>query len=185
MLLIPTRHFFRFYNVITDKHLDAIGKMLLVTGWIVIYSYVIEFFVSWYSGSPYERWQYYVTRPYGPNAVAFWLNQICNIGVLQALWSKKVRTSPVLLWIISIFVNIGMWTERFVIIVQGLEQEFLPSKWHAYSPTIVDWSIFLGTGGFFMLLFLLFLRFFPFIPVSELKELAHELRRPHAGGEEH
>jgi molybdopterin-containing oxidoreductase family membrane subunit len=178
-LLLPARHFWKLHNVITDAHLDALGKMLLTTGWIVLYSYVIEDFVSWYSGSPFERYQYYVGRPYGPNAAVFWLNQICNVGVLQLLWSRRVRTSPVMLWIVSIFVNIGMWTERFVIIVQSLQREYLPSQWHAYSPTYVDWALFAGTGGFFMLLFLLFLRFFPFIPVAEVKELNHELRERH------
>jgi Ni/Fe-hydrogenase subunit HybB-like protein len=175
-LLVPARHFWKLHNVITEKHLDALGKMLLATGWIVVYSYVIEDFVSWYSGSAAERYQFYVGRPFGPNAAVFWVNQICNVGVLQLLWSRRLRTSPVALWIISLFVNVGMWTERFVIIVQSLQREYLPSKWHGYTPTCVDWSILLGTGGFFMLLFLLFLRFFPFIPVSEVKELNHELK---------
>ncbi len=175
-LLMPARHFWKLHNVITRKHLDALGKMLLVTGWIVLYSYLIEDFVAWYSGSPFERYQYFAGRPFGPNAAVFWINQICNVVVLQALWSKRVRTSAVALWIVSIFVNVGMWTERFVIIVQSLQTEFLPSKWHAYAPTYVDWAIYAGTGGFFMVLFLLFMRFFPFIPVAEVKELAHELK---------
>jgi Ni/Fe-hydrogenase subunit HybB-like protein len=179
-LLVPARHFWKLHNVITPRHLDALGKMLLVTGWIVVYSYIIEDFVAWYSGSPSERYQFFVGRPFGPNAAAFWLNQLCNVVVLQALWSRRVRTSPVLLWIVSIFVNVGMWTERFVIIVQSLQREYLPSQWGGYSPTYVDWAIFAGTGGLFMLLFLLFLRFFPFIPVSEVKELAHEIREREA-----
>ncbi len=176
-LLMPARHFWKLHNVITEKHLDALGKMLLTTGWIVVYSYIIEDFVAWYSGSPFERYQFFMARPFGPNNAVFWINQICNIGVLQLLWSKRLRTSPVALWIIAIFVNIGMWTERFVIVVQGLQQEYLPSKWHWYAPTIVDWGIFAGTGGFFMVLFLLFMRFFPFIPVAEVKELAHEIQK--------
>jgi molybdopterin-containing oxidoreductase family membrane subunit len=178
-LLLPARHFWKLHNVITERHLDALGKMLLATGWVVLYSYIIEDFVAWYSGSPFERYQYFIGRPFGPNAGVFWLNQLCNVLILQALWWKRMRTSPVALWIISIFVNIGMWTERFVIIVESLQREFLPSKWHWYSPTIVDWSIYAGTGGFFMLLFLLFLRFFPFIPVAEVKELNHELQKEH------
>jgi Ni/Fe-hydrogenase subunit HybB-like protein len=175
-LLMPARHFWKLHNVITKQHLDALGKMLLATGWIVLYSYIVEDFVAWYTGSPFERYQYFAGRPLGPNAAVFWLNQLCNVVLLQLLWSKRLRTSPVALWIISIFVNIGMWTERFVIIVQGLQTEYLPSKWHAYAPTYVDWAIYMGTGGFFMLLFLLFMRFFPFIPVAEVKELAHDLR---------
>jgi Ni/Fe-hydrogenase subunit HybB-like protein len=180
-LLMPARRFYRLHNVITSKHLDDLGKMLLATGWIVVYSYIIEDFIAWYSGSPYERYQFFVGRPFGPNAGVFWLNQVCNVGVLQLLWSRRVRTSPVALWIVSIFVNIGMWTERFVIVVQSLQREYLPSQWHAYKPTYVDWSIFAGTGGFFMLLFLLFLRFFPFIPVSEVKDLNHELSKEKEG----
>jgi molybdopterin-containing oxidoreductase family membrane subunit len=178
-LLLPTRHFWKLGNVITERHLDALGKMLLATGWIVLYSYIIEDFLAWYSGSPAERYQYFVGRPFGPNAGVFWVNQFCNVLVLQLLWWKRARTTPVLLWIISIFVNIGMWTERFIIVVQSLQREYLPSKWHAYSPTYVDWAIFMGTGGFFMVLFLLFLRFFPFIPVAEVKELNHELQQEH------
>ncbi len=174
-LLVPARHFWKLHNVVTEKHLDAMGKMLLTTGWIVLGSYLVEDFVAWYSGSPAERYQYFVGRPFGPNAAVFWLNQICNVAILQLLWVRRVRTSPVALWVVSIFVNVGMWTERFVIIVQSLQREYLPSKWHGYSPTYVDWAIFAGTGGFFLLLFLLFLRFFPFIPVSEVKELNHEL----------
>ena len=180
-LLVPARRFHRLHNVITEKHLDALGKMLLATGWIVLYAYIIEDFVAWYSGSPYERYQFFVGRPFGPNAAVFWLNQLCNVVILQALWWKRVRQSPVLLWIVSIFVNIGMWTERFVIVVQSLQREYLPSQWHGYSPTYVDWSLFAGTGGFFLLLFLLFLRFFPFIPVAEVKELNHERARAEEG----
>jgi molybdopterin-containing oxidoreductase family membrane subunit len=179
-LLLPTRHFWKLHNVITEKHLDALGKMLLATGWIVLYSYVIEDFVAWYSGSPFERYQYYVERPFGPSATVFWLNQLCNVVILQLLWSRRMRTRPVILWVISIFVNVGMWTERFVIIVQGLEREYLPSKWRHYAPTWWDIGLFTGTMGLFMLLFLLFLRFFPFIPVSEVKELNHEMK--HAEG---
>ncbi len=178
-LLLPARHFWKLHNVITEEHLDALGKMLLATGWIVLYSYVIEDFVAWYSGSPFERYQFFVGRPFGPNAGVFWVNQLCNVVILQLLWSRRLRTTPVALWVISIFVNVGMWTERFVIVVQSLQREYLPSGWHAYSPTYVDWAIFAGTGGLFMVLFLLFLRFFPFIPVAEVKELNHELGERH------
>jgi molybdopterin-containing oxidoreductase family membrane subunit len=176
-LLMPARHFWKLHNVITEKHLDALGKMLLTTGWIVLYAYIIEDFVAWYSGSPFERWQFFRARPFAPNATVFWLQQLCNVGVIQLLWSRRIRTSPVWLWVIAIFVNIGMWGERFVIIVLGLEQEYLPSKWHAYHPTYVDWGIYAGTFGFFLLLFMLFLRFFPFIPLAEVKELKHELAK--------
>jgi molybdopterin-containing oxidoreductase family membrane subunit len=175
-LILPVRSIFRLHNVITEKHLDALAKMILTTGWIVTYSYIIEFFIAWYSGSPYERDQFFYTRPFGPNRGVFWTQMICNVLVIQALWSPRVRRNPYVLWVIAAAVNLGMWCERFVIIVQGLEADFLPSAFRGYSPTFVDWGIFIGTIGFFLLLFLTFLRLFPFIPVSEVKELAHELR---------
>jgi len=174
-LLVPCRRIFHLENVVTKKHLDSIGKMMLVTGWIVIYSYVIENFIAWYSGSKFEVYQFFVARPWAPNSLVFWAQMFCNIVVTQLLWSKKMRTTPALLWIISIFVNVGMWSERFVIVVMSLERDYLPSAWHAYSPTWVDISMFAGTLGFFLLLFLIFLRLVPFIPVAEVKELRREL----------
>jgi molybdopterin-containing oxidoreductase family membrane subunit len=181
-LLVPTRHMFGLHNVITERHLDNLGKLTLVTAWIVIYSYVIEDFIAWYSALPSESYQFFVARPTAENSGVFWTQQICNILVPQLLWSKRVRTNPVFLFVISIFVNIGMWAERFVIIVMSLERDYLPSAWHGYSPTWVDLSLFGGTMSFFLLLFLLFLRFVPFIPLSELKELRHERseRRAHS-----
>lgn len=175
-LLVPFRKIYGLQNVITSRHLDDLGKMTLVTAWIVIISYIIEDFLAWYSGSPFEIRQFFHTRPYGPNAGVFWTQQVCNVLVPQLLWSKRIRTSPVTLWIISILVNVGMWSERFSLIVQSLEQDFLPSAWRGYSPTWVDWSLLAGTGGFFMLLFLAFMRLLPFIPVAEVKELNHESR---------
>ncbi|AUX33091.1 MULTISPECIES: NrfD/PsrC family molybdoenzyme membrane anchor subunit [Sorangium] len=173
-LLIPVRRIYGLHNVVTARHLDDLAKMTLVTGWIVILSYIIENFLAWYSGSAYEMHQYFHTRLRGPNSGAYWAQHVCNVLVIQLLWSERIRTSPVALWLISLLVNVGMWSERFTLIVMSLEQEFLPSKWHGYSPTWVDWSLFIGSGGFFMLLFLSFLRVFPFVPVAELKELNHE-----------
>lgn len=174
-LLIPARRIWRIENVVTQKHLDNIGKMMLVTGWIVIYSYVIELFAVWYSGSTYERFAYFHGRPHGPNSAVFWTQQVCNVLIVQLLWSKRIRTTPAALWVVSILVNVGMWCERFSIIILSLQVDYLPSKWHAYHPTLVDWGIFTGTLGFFSLLFLIFLRTIPFIPLSEVKELRHEL----------
>jgi Ni/Fe-hydrogenase subunit HybB-like protein len=175
-LLIPCRRIFRLYSVVTEKHLDNLAKMILVTGWIVIYAYIIELFTAWYSGSRYEAYQFFVARTEGPNAAVFWVQMICNVVATQLLWLRSVRRSTALLWIISILVNVGMWAERFVIIVLGLQREFVPSMWRAYRPTWVDIGLFAGTFGLFMFLFMLFLRFLPFIPVAEVKELNHELR---------
>ncbi|WP_437922873.1 NrfD/PsrC family molybdoenzyme membrane anchor subunit [Sorangium sp. So ce291] len=176
-LLIPARRVFHLGNVVTQRHIDNLSKLTLVTAWIVIYSYIIEFFAAWYSGSEYEIYQYFVARPSGPNAAVFWAQMVCNVAVPQLLWSSRVRRNMVLLWIISILVNVGMWSERFVIIVMSLQREFIPSGWHAYRPTWVDISMFAGTISFFLLLFLVFLRLFPFIPVAEVKELNHELSK--------
>ncbi|WP_437322570.1 NrfD/PsrC family molybdoenzyme membrane anchor subunit [Sorangium sp. So ce381] len=179
-LLIPARRIFHLENVVTQRHIDNLSKMALVTGWIVIYSYVIELFVAWYSGEATEIYQFFVARPVGPNAAVFWVQMICNVLVTQLLWFPRVRKNMILLWIISILLNVGMWSERFVIIVMGLQRDFMPSAWHAYHPTYVDISMFIGTICFFLLLILIFLRLFPFIPVTEVKELNHEL-----GKEEH
>ncbi|WP_437617777.1 NrfD/PsrC family molybdoenzyme membrane anchor subunit [Sorangium sp. So ce1151] len=176
-LLIPARRVFHLGNVVTQRHIDNLSHLTLVTAWIVIYSYIIEFFAAWYSGSEYEIYQYFVARPSGPNASVFWAQMVCNVAVPQLLWSSRVRRNMVLLWIISILVNVGMWSERFVIIVMSLQREFIPSGWHAYRPTWVDLSMFAGTISFFLLLFLIFLRLFPFIPVAEVKELNHELSK--------
>jgi molybdopterin-containing oxidoreductase family membrane subunit len=172
-LLIPARIVFKMQNVVTTRHLDNLGKMILVTGWVVIYSYVIEDFLAWYTASTYERYQFLQARPWGENDGVFWAQQLCNIVVPQFLWSKRVRTSPVWLFVISILVNVGMWSERFVIIVMSLQRDFLPSSWHGYSATWVDWSLLLGTFSAFILLFLAFLRLVPFIPVAEVKEMNH------------
>jgi Ni/Fe-hydrogenase subunit HybB-like protein len=174
-LLLPARAVFRMQDVITPRHLESCAKLMLVTGLLVGYGYIIEFFMAWYSGDPAERYQYFVARPFGPNHAVFWTMIACNLGVTQLLWSKRIRRSVIALFVISLLVNVGMWSERFVIVVQSLQREFLPSKWHAYGPTWVDLGIFTGTIGFFLLLFLTFLRLLPFIAASEMKELRREL----------
>ncbi|WP_437565175.1 NrfD/PsrC family molybdoenzyme membrane anchor subunit [Sorangium sp. So ce542] len=179
-LLIPARRIFHLGNVVTQRHIDNLSKLTLVTALIVTYAYIIEFFAAWYSGSDFEIYQFFVARPTGPGAAVFWAQMVCNVLVPQLLWSSRVRRNMALLWIISILVNVGMWAERFVIIVMSLQREFIPSGWDAYRPTWVDVSMFVGTISFFMLLFLIFLRLFPFIPVAEVKELNREL-----GKEEH
>ncbi|EYF06914.1 NrfD/PsrC family molybdoenzyme membrane anchor subunit [Chondromyces apiculatus] len=178
-LLLPVRRMFGLENVVTQRHIGALAKMILVTAWIVIGSYIIEFFAAWYSGSEVESYQFFVARPTAPGAGVFWVQMVCNALVPQLLWSRRVRESGVALWIISVLVNVGMWAERYVIIVLSLQREFLPAQWGDFSPSWVDIGLFTGTLGFFSLLFLIFLRLFPFIPVSEVKELNHELRKGH------
>lgn len=174
-LVLPLRHVFRLENVITERHLDSIGKMVLAMGWMLIYSYVIELFIAWYGGNLFERYTFLVQRPTGPYAWVFWLMIACNVLTPQFLWSRRIRTSALALFGASLLIQAGMWAERFIIIVTSLNRDFLPSSWHFYAPTWVDWSLLLGSIGFFFLLFLLFLRFVPFIPISEVKRLRHDL----------
>jgi Ni/Fe-hydrogenase subunit HybB-like protein len=179
-LMIPARRIFGFHNVITARHIDAIGKLILVTGWIVTYSYACEFFLAWWSGEWAEMYTMLRGLPFGPGAVIFWTMIACNVLVPQAFWSKRVRTNLRAAWVLSLLINVGMWSERFSIIVMSLQRDYLPSSWHAYRPTLVDLGILLGTLGFFLFLFTLFLRFVPFVPVTEVKELAAELREEEA-----
>jgi Ni/Fe-hydrogenase subunit HybB-like protein len=179
-LVIPARAVFRLHNVITLRHLENAAKMLLVTGLIVSYGYIIEFFIAWYSGSEYEIYQFFVARLSGPNATVFWIMLICNVLIPQLFWSRRMRTNLAVLFIASLLINVGMWCERFVIIVMSLQREFLPSSWAVFKPTWVDISIFIGTLGFFSFLFLLFLRLIPIVSVAEVKELGHELAREEA-----
>ncbi len=182
-LMVPARRLYRLEHVITPRHLDAMGKMMLVTGWIVTYSYAIEIWTAWFSGEPYEMYTYLKMRPAGPYAFVFWTVIVCNCITPQFLWSRRIRRSPVALWIAALFIQIGMWAERLMLIVTSLAQDFLPSSWGLYWPTFVDWSLLIGTIFFFLFLFLLFLRFVPFIPIAEIKELKHDLEEEeHAHG---
>jgi molybdopterin-containing oxidoreductase family membrane subunit len=176
-LMIPARAIFKLHDVITKNHLDNMAKMLLVTGWVVTYTYIVEPFLAWYSGNQYEEYVQLIDRPLGPYAWVFWGVIFCNCISVQALWSKRWRTSPVLLFLVSCFVQLGMWSERFMLIVTSQHRDFLPSSWRIYTPSWVDWTILGGTCCFFLFLFLLFIRFVPFIPIAELKELRHELAR--------
>jgi Ni/Fe-hydrogenase subunit HybB-like protein len=176
-LMIPARRVFHLENVVTKKHFDSMAKMLMVTGWIVTYSYAIEIFVAWYSGNPTERYVHLVNRPTGPYAIVFWGMIVCNCGTPQLFWWKRLRTNETVLFVTALFINLGMWTERFVLVVTSESRDFLPSSWHIYKPSPVDCCILVGTLSFFCFLFLLFLRYVPFIPVSELKEMRHDAEK--------
>ncbi|HEX7089454.1 MAG TPA: NrfD/PsrC family molybdoenzyme membrane anchor subunit [Longimicrobiales bacterium] len=174
-LLVPLRRIFHLEDVITTRHLDSIGKMMLAMGWMLIYAYVVEAFLAWYRGDVFERYALLVSRPTGPYAWIYWIMLACNCITPQLLWSRRLRTSPLVLLAAALLIQVGMWTERFIIIVTSLNRDFLPSSWHIYAPTWVDWSLLAGSVSFFLLLFLLFLRFVPFIPIGEVKHLRHEL----------
>lgn len=174
-LMVPCRALFGLHDVVTDRHYDALAKLVLVTGWIVIYSYATEYFLAWLSGDEYEIATFFHYRPLGPYAVVFWLMMSCNVLTPQLFWFRSMRRSPVVLFAASILINVGMWCERFLLILSSQSRDFLPSSWGDYAPTWVDVSILAGTFGIFGFCFLLFLRLVPFIPVTELKELRAEL----------
>ena len=180
-LLIPVRSIFKLHAFITQKHLENCAKLTLVTGLIVAYGYMLEWFLAWYSGDKSEIYQAWVARPTGPRATWFWITMTCNILVPQLFWWRRARTSVWILFAMSLAINLGMWGERFMIIVQSLQREFLPSMWATYTPTWVDLGILLGTMGFFTFLFMLFLRFVPIIAVSEMREMKHQLVRAERG----
>jgi Ni/Fe-hydrogenase subunit HybB-like protein len=179
-LMVPIRRVFRFQNVITDDHLDNVGKLLLATGWVVDYAYFCEWALAWYGGEKGEMYTMFHGLPFSENAWAFWITMFCNVVVTQAFWFRRVRRSAAIAWVLSIVINIGMWCERFSIIVLSLQRGHLPSMWHAYHPTFVDWGILFGTIAFFALLYLGFLRWFPVVPTSEVRELNHTLARERA-----
>jgi molybdopterin-containing oxidoreductase family membrane subunit len=184
-LMIPARAVFGLKDVITKNHLDNMGKMLLVTGWVVTYTYIVEPFVAWYSGNPYEMYDQLVDRPTGTYAWVYWGIIFCNCIAVQSLWAKSMRTSAAGLFVVSCLIQLGMWSERFMLIVTSLHRDFLPSSWRIYTPSWVDWTILGGTVSFFLFLFLLFLRFVPFIPISEIKEMRHEMAEEGARGRAH
>ncbi len=155
------------------RHLDIMAKVMLATGLIVAYGYLIEAFLAFYSGDQYEIYMM-TNRFHGPYAPLYWMLISCNIIIPQLLWSRKVRRNVGLLFILSLVVNTGMWLERFVIIVISLSRDFVPSSWGMYYPTRWDWATYIGTFGLFFTLFFLFIRFLPMISIVEVRSLVHE-----------
>lgn len=173
-IVVPLRAYFGFGHYITARHLENMAKVMLATGMMVTYGYVSEFFFAWYSGSEFERYMA-ANRLMGPYWPAVWTMLACNCLVIQLLWFKRVRNNPALLFGVSILVNIGMWLERYVIIITSLHRDYLVSSWGMFKGTVWDWSTFLGTIGLFLSLLYLFMRFVPMLSMYELKELAHHL----------
>src|SRR5579871_1591001 len=170
MLAIPFRYLYGMQDYITLRHLQNCAKLMLATGLIVAYSYSMEAFFGWYSHNKYE-WAMVLNRMHGPYAGYYWTLVFCNIIFPQLLWFNKVRSTPWMLFIVAVDVNIGMWLERFVIVVMSLQRDFLPSSWGMYWFTKWDVMTFVGTMGFFTLLFFLFIRFMPAISIFELRTL--------------
>jgi molybdopterin-containing oxidoreductase family membrane subunit len=173
ILTIPLRKFYGLEGFITMRHMHNMAKVMLATGLIVGYGYVMEAFFGWYSGNRFERFMIW-NRMHGPYAPYYWALILCNIIAPQFLWSKRVRSNLLALWLLSIVVSIGMWLERFVIVVTSLHRDFLPSSWGMYQPTQWDWTMFIGTIGFFFTLVFLFIRFLPVISIFEMRTILPE-----------
>ena len=167
-LAVPIRKFYHLEGLITIRHIDNMGKVMLATGLIVAYGYSMEVFMAWYSAS---HWEFFMmwNRIFGPMGWSYAVLITCNIALPQLLWLRSVRLSPAKMFVMSLIINTGMWFERFVIVVTSLYRDFLPSSWGTYRATRWDYSTFIGTLGLFTALFFLFVRFLPMIPMSEIR----------------
>ena len=172
-IAIPVRAFYHLEDFITLRHLRNMALIILATGLIVGYGYMMEMFMAWYSGNGYEIFMQ-LNRMLGPYAPIYWAMLVCNVLAPQVLWLHRARSSVPLLFVIALIVNTGMWMERFIIVVTSLQRDFLPSAWAMYYPTIWDWATFIGTLGLFAALLFLFLRFLPMISIFEMRELVSE-----------
>jgi molybdopterin-containing oxidoreductase family membrane subunit len=175
-LLIPLRKALKLEHMITEYHFDNLAKLTLLTGSILFYAYAMEYFIAWYSGNTFEQTTFF-RRAFGPQWWAGWSMIICNAFVSQLLWFRKIRRNVTALFIISIFINIGMWFERYVIIASSLSNDFLPYAWGQANPTWADWGILMGSFGWFGMWFLMFARTFPIVAIQEVKELIPYPRR--------
>jgi molybdopterin-containing oxidoreductase family membrane subunit len=173
-LMVPARKAFGFEHVVTMRHLDNMAKVILATGLMVTYGYVMEWFIAWYSGNQAE-WFAFTNRVVGHYKLIYAMQIFCNVVAPQAFWFPSLRRNVMVLFLVAVLVNFGMWAERFVIIAVTLTRDFVPSSWANYTPTWVDWGLLFGSMCTFGALFMLFLRFLPAIPISEVKELRREL----------
>ena len=172
-LAIPIRKFYNLEDFITMRHLGNMAKVMLATGLIVAYGYMMETFMAFYSGNPFDRFLI-INRMTGPYAFFYWMLIACNIVIPQIMWLRSVRNNVAILFVISLIVNVGMWLERFVIVVISLHRDFLPSSWGMYYPTRWDWATYVGTIGLFLTLLFLFIRFLPVISIYEMRSLVEE-----------
>ena len=167
-LTIPIRWIYRLDDFITMRHLRNMANVMLATGLMVAYGYMMEVFFAWYSGNPYEGFMM-LNRMTGPYAPFYWTLIFCNILVPQLLWSERVKANVPLLFCIALVVNLGMWLERFVIVITSLHRDFLPSAWGMYYPTWVDWALYIGSIGLFLTLLFVFIRVLPMISIFEMR----------------
>ena len=180
-LLIPLRRAFGLEELVRPVHFDSMCKLILLTSGIVSYAYATEFYIAWFSNNPFERYQFWF-RPFGEYKMAFWGMFFCNCVAPQTLWFKKLRTNVLYLFVISIVINIGMWLERFNIIVQSLAREFIPAAWGEYNFSWTDVGITVGAFGWFGMYMTLFIKFFPSVAITEIKEI---LPPPTRSGQAH
>ena len=194
-ILLPARLLYpQLKDIITKQHVDKMAKIILLTGTIVGYAYLMELFVAWYSGNPFERFAFLRNRLADPVIIgpmmgvepapfwwAYWSMMLCNVIMPQIFWSPKMRANLIVVFIVCMFVNAGMWFERFVIIVTSISRDFIPSSWHTYHPSWVEILTFAGTFGIFLSLFLLFMRYLPMVAMSEVKIVLPEADPHHVG----
>jgi len=170
VLCIPLRAVYGLHNLVTERHLNNCAKLMLATGLILAYTYLIEPFTAWYSGNGFEMYTVH-NRAVGPQSWAYWLVILLNVLIPQALWFPKIRVNPKILFFIALDVVVGMWVERYMIIVTSLDRDFLPSSWSNFVATFWDNATLYGSVGLFIVLFMLFVRFLPMIPMAEVREL--------------
>ena len=172
-IIIPIRKIYHLESLITPRYLNNMANVMLVTGEIVAYGYLIEAFMAWYSGDPFEEYMM-KNRAFGPYGWVFWSLMLLNVVIPQVLWSRRIRMNPVLLFLVAFSINVGMWVERFVIVITSLSRDFTPSAWNMFYPTVWDWATLFGSVGLFLTLLFLFIRFLPMISISETRELVAE-----------
>ena len=183
-LMLVARKTMRLEHYITDQHIDAMCSLVILTSGLVGLAYGTEFFIAYYSGSPYEQFAFY-NRALGPLAWGYWIMVSCNVLIPQLFWLRSVRRNLIVVFIISIFINVGMWFERFIIIVASLQREYLPSAWSDYAPTTIEVVTFIGTLGLFFTMFLLFCRFVPVIAMAEIKGVLRPAHGSHPAHDSH
>ena len=184
VLMIPIRRWFGLHSLITMRHFDVMSKVMLASGLIVTYGYFGEIFYSWYSGSIYEYFLI-VNRIAGPWAWSYWSLILFNVLIPQVLWFKRYRTNLPVLFFVSMCINVGMWFERWVIIVLSLTRDFLPTSWGVYTPTFYDWATYIGSFGLFFILFFLFIRLLPMVAIFEVRDLVHKTAHKAHDKEDH
>jgi molybdopterin-containing oxidoreductase family membrane subunit len=172
-IVIPVRKVYDLENILPERYLNNMANIMFVTGLMVSYGYVIEAFMSWYSGDIFEQYMM-MNRAFGPYNWIFWTLMAFNVLIPQTLWSARIRRNPLTLFIVAFFINVGMWVERFVIVITSLHRDFMPSAWGMFYPTVWDWATLLGSIGLFLTLLFLFVRFLPMISISETRELVAE-----------